>query len=155
MIFIILYGIYDIVYHFLMYKYELLSNAFHSILNVKHFNFSAADQICHLRGCGCLFVCLRLQSGRAAEPGLLLSAALLRPCEAGHHRLDAAVPTRTPTQPGGSQRPGLTNQEALSGPPPPGPINRLHKGPRTKGTEFYLLLLREDNRRSTKTAAAL
>lgn len=86
-------------------------------------------------------VCFRLQSGPAAEPGLLLPAALLRPRQAGHHRLDTAVPARTPAQPGCSQRPGLTNQGAP-------------QEPRTKGTEYYILLLWEEQR-STKTAAAL
>lgn len=138
-------GIYDVAWYkwynwsFVFYKYYF-----------KFFGFWPDVVVC-------LFICLRLQSGHAAEPGLLLPAALLRPRQAGHHRLDAAVPARTPTQPGGSQRPGLTNQEVPSG-PRPRPRDQSEgstRTPRTKGTEYYLLLLWEESRRSTKTAAAL
>lgn len=54
-----------------------------------------------------------LQSGRVAEPGVLLPAALLRPLQTGHHRLDAAVSARPRSEHVRTHRHDLT-----SAPPP-------------------------------------
>lgn len=75
-----------------------------------------------------------LQSGRGAEPGVLLPDALLWPLQTGHHRLDAAVSARP--------RPACvrTHRHGLTSPPPvtQGQRSNFHSGSGPKAQSVFI-----------------